>query len=356
MRISADGLAATRFAVSPLHETVTAVWLLGKPDPHPVGLPWLRWARGELTRHPLAAGRLWPLLTSNKLSWPEWLTPAPAMRAPSLAQELDRMLATPQRRVRESLERVFRGIDPCPEVVAELLATPLRTLELIAAEIAEAHDRLLAPYWDRVRVILDADIAYRSGVLASHGAGVLFAGLHRDLRWSDGELAFAAGNNKQAMLGQDGALVLTPTVLGWPDLSVKLHTSSQTALRYPARAAATVWELPDPGNGAVAELIGKPRARLLGLLRSPATPTVLARLVGVSPAAISQHLAVLRRTGLVDRSRSGRAVLYQTSDLGLGLLGAAPTVGTHVMSECGRPNDAQSTPLASVLRKQPPSR
>jgi DNA-binding transcriptional ArsR family regulator len=47
---------------------------------------------------------------------------------------------------------------------------------------------------------------------------------------------------------------------------------------------------------------------------------VLARSLTISPAAVSQHLAVLRRCGLVDRARSGRKVLYQTSDLGLTLL------------------------------------
>jgi DNA-binding transcriptional ArsR family regulator len=68
-------------------------------------------------------------------------------------------------------------------------------------------------------------------------------------------------------------------------------------------------------------------------LRSPATTTSLARTLAVSPAAVSQHLAVLRRCGLVDRARSGRSVLYQTSDLGLALLDmatterATPTIG-----------------------------
>jgi DNA-binding transcriptional ArsR family regulator len=55
-------------------------------------------------------------------------------------------------------------------------------------------------------------------------------------------------------------------------------------------------------------------------LRSPATTTALARSLTISPAAVSQHLGVLRRCGLVDRARSGREVLYQTSDLGLALL------------------------------------
>jgi DNA-binding transcriptional ArsR family regulator len=50
---------------------------------------------------------------------------------------------------------------------------------------------------------------------------------------------------------------------------------------------------------------------------------MLARRLAVTPSAVSQHLAVLHRGGLVDRHRSGRAVLYQASELGLALLGAA---------------------------------
>ncbi|HWN01250.1 MAG TPA: helix-turn-helix domain-containing protein, partial [Streptosporangiaceae bacterium] len=54
---------------------------------------------------------------------------------------------------------------------------------------------------------------------------------------------------------------------------------------------------------------------------SPATTTALARSLGVTPSAVSQHLAVLHRGGLVDKRRSGRTVLYQTTALGLALLG-----------------------------------
>ena len=75
--------------------------------------------------------------------------------------------------------------------------------------------------------------------------------------------------------------------------------------------------------GAVESLLGAPRARLLAALGSPATTSALAlRRFGVTPGAVSQHLAVLHRGGLVDRRRSGRTVLYQASELGLALLGA----------------------------------
>jgi len=73
---------------------------------------------------------------------------------------------------------------------------------------------------------------------------------------------------------------------------------------------------------AVESLLGAPRARLFSALRSPATTSALAGRFGVTPGAVSQHMAVLYRGGLVNRQRSGRTVLYQVSELGLALLGA----------------------------------
>jgi DNA-binding transcriptional ArsR family regulator len=76
-------------------------------------------------------------------------------------------------------------------------------------------------------------------------------------------------------------------------------------------------------SGSLEDLLGAARARLLTALRSPATTTALAVRFGVTPSAVSQHLAVLHRTGLADRERSGRRVLYQASELGLALLDRA---------------------------------
>ncbi len=135
------------------------------------------------------------------------------------------------------------------------------------------------------------------------------------------------GLDRQVTLGPDG-LVLVPSVFIWPDWSVKKSTSTQTTLLYPARGVARVWDdlrgsSGRPGDlAAVESLLGAPRTRLLSALRSPATTSALAGRFGVTPGAVSQHLAVLYRGGLVDRQRSGRTVLYQASELGLALLGA----------------------------------
>jgi DNA-binding transcriptional ArsR family regulator len=321
-------LAATRFAASPLCETIRAVQLLAAPQPPSVNRPWLDWARHELDQRPLRVPRLWPLITGLP-SYPEFLIPAPATQWPAFPDELDRLAATAAEPVRASLCRVF-GDGPWPDSARELYERPRKSLREITAELAECHELLIAPHWDRIRAALDADIAYRTGMLASGGARHLFADMHPDLNWAAGTLTLSDADTDHSAFhvqkGPDG-VVLIPCVFAWPEVSVSKATSTQTVLLYPARGAANVWSrLGDDGvSGTPAEhLLGVPRARLLSALRSPATTTTLARQLGVTPSAVSQHLAFLHRGQLVHRQRRGRAVLYQTSDLGLALLASAP--------------------------------
>jgi DNA-binding transcriptional ArsR family regulator len=327
LELDVADLAATRFAISPLHETTRAMLLLANPSPPAVNRPWVRWARAQLSRRSLRMPRTWPLIANGLPTHPEFLSPAPSVRAPGLDAELARVCATPAEPVRASLRRVF-GDDPWPDSATELFERPAESLAEIAAELADCHDRLVRPHWERIQPVLEADIAYRAGLLAGGGARSLFSDLHPDLRWSEGTLTLTdtdeGPSRFRVMLGPDG-VVLMPSVFNWPLVSVSKATSSQTTLLYPARGTATVWQggvadAPD----AVEELLGPARARLLSTLRSPATTSALALRFGVTPSAVSQHLAVLHRNGLVDRERSGRRVLYQASELGLALLDRAP--------------------------------
>jgi DNA-binding transcriptional ArsR family regulator len=318
-------LAGTRFAASPLSETVKAVLLLGNPGRAPVNRPWLDWARAQLAQAPPRMPRLWPLLNNGLDVYPEFLAPAPARQRPSIEDELARLRATRGDAVRASLRRVF-GNGRWPQCAAELDEDPPAGLLLIAAELGAFHQRLIAPHWERIRAVLDTDIGYRTGQLAGGGARALFAVLHPGLTWSGGQLTIDDGHEQviRAQLGPDG-IVLMPSVFNWPLVSPALATSSQTTLVYPARGVATVWEaLPGQRPSqltATEELIGVTRARLLDTLRSPATTSALARQYAVTPGAVSQHLTALYRARLLTRQRSGRAALYQTSDLGLALLG-----------------------------------
>ncbi len=64
LELDVADLAATRFAISPLCETLRAVALLGRLDPPSANRPWVQWARGELERRPVAVQRSpsWPAL------------------------------------------------------------------------------------------------------------------------------------------------------------------------------------------------------------------------------------------------------------------------------------------------------
>jgi DNA-binding transcriptional ArsR family regulator len=316
-------LAATRFAVSPLAETIKGLQLLARPDPHAVNRPWLDWAREELRRQPLRLPSAWPLVVTGLMHYPEFMMPAPQSRWPVFSDELAELAATSHRAVRVSLRNVF-GDGPWPDSARELFER--RNFGQITAELAQAHDRLIAPHWERMRSVLDADIGYRTSLIASGGARALFGDMHPDLRWSAGTLTLtdrdSGTSDVWVELAPDG-LVLMPNILVWPDVSLGRATSTQTTLHYPARGAATVWHALEHQavTGTAAEhLFGGMRARLLTTLRSPATTTALARQLGVTPSAVSQHLAFLHRGGLIDRQRSGRAVLYQTSELGEAML------------------------------------
>jgi DNA-binding transcriptional ArsR family regulator len=83
--------------------------------------------------------------------------------------------------------------------------------------------------------------------------------------------------------------------------------------------AARLWE-PVAGPPAVARLLGTGRASVLVETAVPGTTGGLARRVGLAPATVSEHLAVLRDAGLVVSTRRGHEVLHQQTPLAAALL------------------------------------
>jgi hypothetical protein len=292
---------------------VSALQQLAGHPRQAVNRRWLRWAEEQLAAKPLDLSCTWPLIAGDRPSWPSFLIPAPLGAGPSLEDDLTALRRTTARQVRASLRRVFG--DRLPGKVATLAASPAAGLRALAAELRAAHDRLIAPHWPRIRAVLEADITFRARQLATGGTRKLFSGLHSDLHWRDGRLTLE-GTHRRVNLGP-GGLVLIPVVLGPPHVMIKGNTTTQTTVRYPARGVGTLWTA---GVGrpskSVTRLLGRPRAELLEALSSPATTTNLARALGVTPSAVSQHLRVLRESGLVAGERSGRTVLYTTTALG----------------------------------------
>lgn len=320
IEISTADLAGTRFAISPLAETISGLQQLAAPGPNPRTRWWIRWARERLAHRPLRLGTTWPLLISKRRGWPQFLLPAPATIRTSIDDDLAAMQQTSPQEVTESLRRVFG--DDMPPAARDLAAAPAQQLAAIAAELRDAHDSLVLPHWPRIRALLETDIAHRATQLTSGGAARLFADLHPDLAWSAGRLTVLTDQRGGSATAAHGGLVLLPVVLGPERVVVKRNTTTRTTLRYPCRGIGRLGQSLErsPAPEDTVRLIGRSKAGLLNALIAPASTTDLARELGTTPSAVAQHLGVLRANGLISRQRHGRRVIYQTTTLGLALL------------------------------------
>ncbi|MGW1003698.1 helix-turn-helix domain-containing protein [Streptomyces sp. NPDC002520] len=318
-RFAVGDLASTSFACSPLQEAVFSLRCLHDPARFPHHRPWLRRFRPRLETLDRE------LLTALVAPWlwvPDFLTPRPGRTRPAFAEELDEVRRTPPDVVTADFRATYRTEDAIPPFVARGLADPAAFLvRLTDALDAYWHACLSDSWWPRVHSILEADLAHQARVLAEQGAAALFAGLDPRLVWSGDQLLLLRRGDTAPWPSADiriagRGMVLVPTLFARGAQTV-IDPSRPPMLIYPARGRATLSEAPPPvTDRALIRLLGRPRARLLGILAEPASTTELAHRLEVTPGAVSQHLAVLYDAGLLSRTRSGRTVRYRRTALG----------------------------------------
>jgi DNA-binding transcriptional ArsR family regulator len=196
---------------------------------------------------------------------------------------------------------------------------------MLVAQQRLAWQALVAPLWDRIRGLLDADITTRARQLADGGLEGLFANLHPRAIWDSDALHLTGFRRGNVDLRGRG-LVLVPTAFGWPNLGIGPTDDTSIAppsLVYPMLGAGRLWE-PSTRPPAIARLLGAGRASVLAETVIPSTTSSLARRVDLAPATVSQHLAVLRDAGLVIAQRRGREMLYRQTPLAAALLHSSP--------------------------------
>ena len=319
IEVGSDDLTASRFAISPLWELTHALRLLAgrsRYQDDPVLRPWLLRTRDRYETLKREAD-LDVLLALQPPGWgADFVIPVPASASVAIEDLLDQVRVTPPALVRNDVTEACRRQPDLDQRVRDIL-TKTNLPHYVADVLKAAWTALLEPEWPVLRAILERDLVYRAGQLASKGWAAALAGLHPHLRWDrGGAIELELWPDDDAGLDGRGLLII-PSVFVWPKLAVGLEPDVQPTLAYPARGVAALWERnkPSPSNG-LDRLLGPARAAILHALDEPASTTQLAAMLGQSLGAVGDHLAVLREAGLATRARSGRSVLYRRTPVG----------------------------------------
>lgn len=317
-KVPADLLARSRFAISPMADTVEALFGLATP-------------RGSLQRAFAAAhrdafremladhpARAAVLAHSRRPDWiADFLPLPPTDTTMRFDDELAMIEGLGDARIRKDLREV--GVGPLPRV----LTRPGLTTH-VTGLLDWVWTHTLATDWPRRERILRGDIVSRTSRLASHGWASVLRDLGRDREWiGNGELRINRYGLPTRALDADSQLFFVP--VNGVGSSVGWQIPSRYAVYYPVTGALVA---PDaPARDGLVRLVGRNRAEVLAALSAPTSTSQLTAATGLGLGVVGDHLTVLLGAGLVLRRRSGREVLYWRTPLGEALVASAGADG-----------------------------
>jgi DNA-binding transcriptional ArsR family regulator len=310
-QVDADTLAGSRFVVSPLPETLAALFALeANTAAHRAERAWLDAHvpayRARLAGDP-AAAQLVRAVAGDRWIADFLCRPPSGDPQPSLADELAPLRATPDATARADLAVTVRG--PLPAALDAVADIPG-----LAADLLEwVWTTAVLPYWARRRRILEADVVARTAQVGRGGWAAALDGMRPGTRWlGDGRLQINAHANPPRDIS-GARLFFVPVTArhGW----VSWDIPHRYAVVYPC-AGTLAYADAMPVPRALGRLLGPARAGVLVLLDTPKSTTQLVALTGQGLGSVGRHLRVLREAGLAGRRRAGRSVLYHRTAAG----------------------------------------
>jgi DNA-binding transcriptional ArsR family regulator len=310
--MSAADLRRTRFAYSPLAEVAESLHMITSGRIHFLHRAWFSGVREAL--HGVDMGLLAAIVPPRPFI-ADFLFTGASDTATTIEDQLKLVAGMPAWQLRREVEEVWQG-EPLPAAARKVVDDPGGP-----GRVADALWRYwciaVEPHWRSMRAILDEDVAFRATALTNGGLGAMLAGLHETVTVAEDTLHIDKPVASQENLAGVG-MVLVPSVFVWPKVIFAIGQSRPCTLTYAARGVGNLWSHTEPaatGEDPLTALIGRSRAAILTNLALPMTTTELAIKLGQSPPAVSQHLAVLRRSSLATSWRTGRRVLYRRTAL-----------------------------------------
>ncbi|MFE5797948.1 ArsR/SmtB family transcription factor [Streptomyces sp. NPDC056503] len=317
LRVAAD--------VDPLWETALSLHLLqNRAAPLTFG-PWRREVVTALRRAGLlTATRDLTRLCPDGAYFPDFLTPGRGDA--DIETGLDRLLATPRRRLLAELTRLHahtRG--PVPPDVRLLADGCPQALRRLGDSLRAYYRVAVEPYLSAIRAQAASDRALRAAATLAHGAEGMLTGYDDLPGWEyrQGRLS-APYPVDRALVLRGRALTLVPAFFCVRAPLALVNESLPPVLVHPLTPAPGWLERRRGAPaGPTAQLIGSSRAELLRMLDRPMTTTDLAAALRLAPSTASRHASVLREAGLLLSHRQGLHVLHHRTRLGEALLGGA---------------------------------
>jgi DNA-binding transcriptional ArsR family regulator len=321
VRMAAEDLTRLRFGYSPLAEAIASLKVLHSGWVHPLHRRWTEDARHRLRVLDTTLLRAIAPPGNAVLSPPVDLTTAAS------AQHQLRLVADwSPHQLRAELETLWCG-RPMATAAREVIRDGPAGARRMAAALTAYWDTALAPHWDRMRAVLEADIAYRARHATLNGISAMMNDLHPQLQLDHSTIhlakTFPTGNQTHRAGGT--GVLLMPSIFGGPEVMFDPGTLGSPAITYSPRELHTAWEnsTSTATSDPVSALMGKGRTAILRNTAAPATTTGLARELHLSGATVSVHLAILKSCGMVTSWRSGQRVFYQRTPLATSILTAA---------------------------------
>lgn len=327
--MSPGDLERMRFAYSPLAEVAESLYVLASGHIPTLHRAWFDSTRARLHRVDMEALRA--IVPAPRPHVASFLLTGADEPSTSITRQLERVADYPPDRLRHDLEVVWCG--ELPAETQRLLADGAGVR--IADALWQYWQAAIEPHWPQIRAVLDSDVAYRASRLARGGIEALLADLHPELELAEHAISVqsTAGRADHDLRGT--GLLLVPCVFAWPHVMVDPGSPvNAPSITYAPRGIGELWpsSTPPAADGdPLAALLGRSRAAILLCVALPKSTSDLSRELGQSMPAVSAHLGVLRRSGLVSSWRAGRRVLYQRTPL-----------ATSVVAACGALDDAAS--------------
>ena len=230
--LRASDVGDVRFGLSPLCELGLSLRAIHEPSRYPLQLPWLRQtqaARAGLDHEALRA------LIDDRLWTPDFLNPRPVSPLTRLDDELAVLSRIRTTTFHRDLEAVHGSV---PAIFA---GDPRAAVRRVVAALRGLWDAAFAPYWPRMRAVLEADIAYRGRQIAQSGLGVMLNGISSTVRFDGRVISVALRDPVDRTRRTDGqGVTLVPTVFT-ARASAPVGDAAPLIL-YPARGQGAMWE------------------------------------------------------------------------------------------------------------------